>query len=656
MYNSMLSGPRTTLTDEYTSGYDTTIHVSTINVLPIVTGAENYLLIVAPDASAAVCLAYTTMYSTSTEYIVDVTRVVDSYPASAMLGWNFPVGSFVSRPILPADIYAIQNNIEDIIATMQAAEIGVATSLREAQTIDGVSFNGTAPVSHYAVCPTAGNTAAKSITLSNFSLVTGARVIVQFANANREARPTLNVSGTGPFPIYWNGSPVDATALAASTCYELVFTGSAWAIVGNIVPVGTTPTIHGFLLDNSDSNPETRVTYVGASAGLTAEERMSLYTQHNRHCVMKAAQVVGLCDESDWSKFEDGTDSGLTSGFSLDGNFCQRHDTVWWRVSLYTADVGLVEFTWDNPHDPTWVTAHRYKGTVMTELFTGAFEGTNSTVGSTSNCLRSVYGTEDTFKPLVSITTETAYSRARNTGTAEGLTEDNNTYSHEQLITYSMLFMQWIWTYGTTDFQTHVARGIVDDSNSAIGRRACGYGMSLTGGMTQGTPASSQAYADNVAAVYGGRVNAHGNTWEFKADCVYKYGKLAMATEGGDHLDITKVTAANFDTLVPESWHIIEGLCLSSGYVKAILFDPYFFAAPKTVGGGATTYMADYTNRNNADTSEAAAAARCCFIGGRWVSGSGAGPGYVDLNYAVGDSDGLIGARLQAHGLTPVRT
>lgn len=634
MYTQVVGKEGTTLLRAYVAGTDTSIDTFEAGKTP---DAPNAITITSLDGSKLVTVEYTSKSGATLSGL----RVVEGNTPAALTA-TYPAGSAVTRPLCKMDVDAIQDNIRDLDA-------------RTTRTIDGVSFSGTSPISHYAVCTTSAGTAAKIASITGFSLVTGARVLIGFSAANIAQNPTLNVSGTGAKPIKWLGEAVSPDVLKAGGVYELVYDGSAWTLVGDITRMRT-PEVHGFLLDNANSDPKKRITYVGASANLTAEERLAIFTEHNRHCIMKAATVVGLCDESDWSKFEDGTDSGLTSGFGLDGNFCQRHDTVWWRVSLYTADVGLVEFTWDNPHDPTWVTAHRYKGTVMTELFTGAFEGTNSTVGSTSNCLRSVYGTEDTFKPLVSITTEAAYSRARNTGTAEGLTEDNNTYSHEQLITYSMLFMQWIWTYGTTDFQTHVARGIVDDSNSAIGRRACGYGMSLTGGMTQGTPASSQAYADNVAAVYGGRVNAHGNTWEFKADCVYKYGKLAMATEGGDHLDITKVTAANFDTLVPESWHIIEGLCLSSGYVKAILFDPYFFAAPKTVGGGATTYMADYTYRNNADTSEAAAAPRCCFIGGSWDDGSHAGPGYVYLVYAVGYSSGYIGARLQAHGLTPVRT
>lgn len=519
------------------------------------------------------------------------------------------------------------------------------------RTIEGVKFDGS--ISHYAVCSTAANVAAKTVTLDGFSLSVGARVIVQFSNANRQANPTLNVSGTGAYPIMWKGANVDATALDASTVYELVYTGESWVIVGNISVKVKKPTIHGFLLDNADSNPQTRITYIGASANLTAEERMALYTEHNRHCVVKAAKVVGLVDETDWSKFEDGTPSGVADGFALDGNFMIRHDTLWWRTSMYTPTVGLVEFTWDNPHDDSFVTAHAYAdGTIRTELFTGGFEGTNSTVGDTTNCLRSVYGTDDTYIPLVNITPKAAYTRARNSGVAEGLTENVNTYSNEQAITYAMLLKQWVWVYGTTDFQSNVARGIVDGTSSITNLRPCGYGMSLTGGMTQGTPATSQSYTNNVAAVYGGRVNPHGNVYEHKADVIYWYGHFAMAIKGGDHIDIGSVTTDNYNTEIPDSWYKVE-CAHNQAYISAILFDKYYFALPKQYGGSSTTYVADMEFRASADTPTSYSM-RSMQTGGHWYYASQAGPFCFSVGRPTNFSNETIGSRLQCHGLTPI--
>ena len=651
MYKSMLSGPQATLTDEYTSGLDATIHISNMGVLPIVSAnEENYLLVVAPDYSAAVCLAYTAMHSTSTEFIVDIAGVVDSYPATAMSGYNFTVGSFVSRPILPADIYAIQNNIEDILATMAAADIGVATSLREPQSFEGVSFNGTASVSHYAVCSTPAYTAAKSITLSNFGLVTGARIIVQFTEANKEPLPTLNVSNTGTYPIMWMGSSVDATALNASTIYEMVFTGNSWAIVGDIIAPPSQITIHGFLLDNSDSNPETRITYVGASAGLTAEERMAIYTEHNRHCVVKAAKVVGLCDETDWSKFEDGTPSGVADGFALDGNFMIRHDTLWWRTSMYTPTVGMIEFTWDNPHDDSFVTAHAYAdGTIRSELFTGVFESTKSTIGETSNCARSVYGTDDTYLPMNGLYYSDHYNYSRNTGTAEGLTGEDNTYTFENMMTYSMIVILLSWVYGTTDIQTNIAMGLVSGESGS----PCGFRVSLTGGQTQGVPSGGED-AHTYPAICGGVVNIYGNYTEMRSETVYYKGNLAMAVCGGDHLNIVGLTPSTFHNAIPDTWHINTNVPpTESGYVTSALFDKYCFFLPKHTGGSATTYFADASTRSAADIRGEYAVRMVC-TGFGWMGGYQAGIFMTYLNSSNIEHSISMTTRLQCHGLTPI--
>jgi hypothetical protein len=52
------------------------------------------------------------------------------------------------------------------------------------QKIDGVSFNGTADIVHYAVCNTPNNTQTKEVTLAGFNLVAGARISVKFTNGS----------------------------------------------------------------------------------------------------------------------------------------------------------------------------------------------------------------------------------------------------------------------------------------------------------------------------------------------------------------------------------------------------------------------------------------------------------------------------------------
>jgi hypothetical protein len=61
--------------------------------------------------------------------------------------------------------------------------------------IDGVSFNGTADIVHYAVCNTPNNTQTKEVTLAGFNLVAGARISVKFAVENIAQNPKLSVNG-----------------------------------------------------------------------------------------------------------------------------------------------------------------------------------------------------------------------------------------------------------------------------------------------------------------------------------------------------------------------------------------------------------------------------------------------------------------------------
>lgn len=56
----------------------------------------------------------------------------------------------------------------------------------------------------YAVCPTAASSAAKVADIANFNLFAGVAVTVLFENINAVDNPTLNISGTGAFPIYAN--------------------------------------------------------------------------------------------------------------------------------------------------------------------------------------------------------------------------------------------------------------------------------------------------------------------------------------------------------------------------------------------------------------------------------------------------------------------
>ena len=96
------------------------------------------------------------------------------------------------------------------------------------------NFSTLANYSSFGVCGTAAGTQAKTVTIPNFSLAAGARVIVKFQNTNTHATATLNVSSTGAKPLWWHGAQIGKNRLQANHTYEFVYNGTQWELVGTL--------------------------------------------------------------------------------------------------------------------------------------------------------------------------------------------------------------------------------------------------------------------------------------------------------------------------------------------------------------------------------------------------------------------------------------
>lgn len=118
--------------------------------------------------------------------------------------------------------------------TSVSGNAGTATKLATARTIDGVSFNGSAAITHYGTCSTAAGTAAKTVACTGFTKVTGARICVKFTVTNTASYPTLNVNSTGAAQIYYRGGTIVAGTLAANRTYEFIFNGSQYELIGDV--------------------------------------------------------------------------------------------------------------------------------------------------------------------------------------------------------------------------------------------------------------------------------------------------------------------------------------------------------------------------------------------------------------------------------------
>lgn len=104
-----------------------------------------------------------------------------------------------------------------------------------ANMINSLEFNNNvyAFTLPYGVCSTAAGTAAKTVTVDNFSLEEGATVIVKFANTNSASSPTLNVNSTGAKPICRYGTSAVGTGQTSSgwragAVQVFTYDGTSW--------------------------------------------------------------------------------------------------------------------------------------------------------------------------------------------------------------------------------------------------------------------------------------------------------------------------------------------------------------------------------------------------------------------------------------------
>jgi hypothetical protein len=151
----------------------------------------------------------------------------------------------------------------------------MATNAINSLSYGGNTYPFTLP---YGVCSTAAATAAKVVTVDNFSLETGAVVIVKFTKANSVANPTLNVNSTGAKAIVRYGSTAASTGTTTSGWTEgavqlFVYDGTYWVrdywynttySLKGLGGVGTITTSATAPLNLSASKTDTSVTITGS--------------------------------------------------------------------------------------------------------------------------------------------------------------------------------------------------------------------------------------------------------------------------------------------------------------------------------------------------------------------------------------------------------
>ena len=176
--------------------------------------------------------------SSPTLNIKDTGAVAVRTSPSTYLG-NVPEGDTL---LLRYDTeYNLNNPPDSRLRTWYVVSSSGSSNLYTARTVDGVSFDGSANVTHYCTCYTASDTAEKTVSVTGFVLETGARVTVNFLESNTAANPTLNVHNgsayTGAKAIMYRGTSSvsgssDYYRWQAGDIVDFIYDGTNWVMVG----------------------------------------------------------------------------------------------------------------------------------------------------------------------------------------------------------------------------------------------------------------------------------------------------------------------------------------------------------------------------------------------------------------------------------------
>ena len=113
---------------------------------------------------------------------------------------------------------------------------GTANELTVPVGIDGINFNGSSSIVHYAICGTDGDVALKQVEKDDFVLENGSRIIVRFINENSADNVYLKVGSTQEKPILYNNSPIDKSKITENQILEFIYDYSvdAWCCLGSV--------------------------------------------------------------------------------------------------------------------------------------------------------------------------------------------------------------------------------------------------------------------------------------------------------------------------------------------------------------------------------------------------------------------------------------
>lgn len=194
---------------------------------------------------------------------------------------------------------ATENNFMAIDANGNIKDSGKNANSFQLKVTDCAMLGG-----GYVTCSTAGGTAAKTVTISNFLLLPNCRISVLFTNAFTATNPTLSINGGTAKAIMHFGRAMEVGKVHANTILTMVYDGTYWQVIGSESLAGSAPS--GFV----DLGLPSGLLWCEHNIGATKPEEYGLY--------FSWGNVEGHAKDSGYAFLQDVYDE--TTGAALTGN------------------------------------------------------------------------------------------------------------------------------------------------------------------------------------------------------------------------------------------------------------------------------------------------------------------------------------------------
>ena len=348
------------------------------------------------------------------------------------------------------------------------------------------------------------------------------------------------------------------------------------------------------VIDQSNSNPETCITYADDAVGMTpgSSEWDDFFGHYP--CLFKDGVEVGRLNPNNFAQFEDGTDADITSGDA--GDVMIAFPKLGYKIST-SGNIVTVSMT-DNPNAEGYCyLAHTRGSTVKDVFYLGAYKGY-----VTSSKLRSLSGKTPTVN--------TTIGNFRTQAQANGSGYDQSAFN--QLIFRQCMYLL---KYKNLNSQVAVGQGYVNGSS------AVSTGGTNTKGMDYGTTSQTQQMK------LFGLEDFWGNVYEF-IDGIFSDSSYNILTATENFNDTgsgyTNQGASGFSSNTSGWMSKVQGTS-EKGFVL------------KEKNGSSTTYYSDYAD---------VYASRLASFGGHWSIGTSAGAFSLLVNRSASNSTFNISSRL----------